>query len=110
MSYWAWVEIDTGGTYNARVEDSINMTSNVSPMWAAALGFAFRDLNGMNCAEAAPHLERAVAYLRDEANQEALEAMAPDNGWGTVEGATNYLVAILGWCTDHPKAQIGMSH
>lgn len=110
MSYWTWVEIDTGGPHNARVEDSINMTSNVSPMWAAALGFAFRDLDGMNCAEATPHLERAIAYFDDPANAESLKAMEPENGWGSVEGAREYLANILGWCRDHPKAQIGMSY
>lgn len=110
MSYWTWVEIDTGGEWPGRIEDSKNMTRNVSPIWAAGLGFAFRDLDKMNCAEAAPHLERAIAYLRHPDNAAELHALEPSNGWGTLDHATEYLETILGWCRQHPKANIAMSY
>ena len=110
MSYWTWIEIDTGGEFPGRVEDSQNMTSNVSGIWEAGLGFKFRDLDKMNCAAAIPHLERAIAYLRDAANERELRGMEPSNGWGDLEGATEYLETILEWCRRHPKANIAMSY
>lgn len=110
MSYWTWLEIDTGGEFPARVVDSENMTSNCSPIWAQALGFAFRDLKGMSCFEAAPKLEKAVAYLLDPANEEQLRALEPPNNWGNLESATEYLQTISGWCREHPKATINMSY
>lgn len=110
MSYDTWMEIDTGGEFPARVVDSINSTSNHSPIWAAALGFHFRELEGKTGIEAAPLLEKAIAFLEDLNNRKDLRALEPGNGWGSLEHATQYLRDIRAWCKEHPKATIGMSY
>lgn len=110
MSYDVWLEIDTGGRYFASVCDSINHTSNTVGMWDAGLGFRFRELEEKTGAEAIPHLERAIAYLKAEHNLNTLLQMEPSNRWGTLETATEFLEELLALCEAHPRASICMSY
>lgn len=110
MSYWTWMEIDTGGPENAAVTDSINSTSNHSAIWSKALGMRFRDLKGKTGTEARPLLQQAIAYLKEPDNQRELQALAPSNGWGSIESAAAYLSQIGAWCEQHPNATINMSY
>lgn len=107
MSYDISLVIDTGGPELATVCDAPgNYTSNVSGMWRFALGFPLRDLHGTVAGDAVAFLEPAVAILRDPANDAALRAMEPDNRWGCLEGATQYLADLLAACQRHPRASI----
>ena len=64
MSYDTYMQIDTGGTDPATVEDIGNMTSNVSGMWTLALsGTRLADLEGKAGQECIPLLEAAVSHM-----------------------------------------------
>ncbi|MET9081410.1 hypothetical protein ABZX77_05815 [Streptomyces sp. NPDC004237] len=112
MSYWTsvYINVDTGGedpTYVELVEVG-NYTSNVSGMWAAALGHSLADLAEENAGESLAALQRAVADM--EANRARYEAMNPPNGWGDYQGALGYLRRLRDACAEHPKATIRISH
>lgn len=109
MSYDIDLEIDTGGPELATVYEVGNYTSNVSPMWALALGFPLRDLHGRQCGDCIADLKRAVDDILDPVNRATYEAMNPSNGWGDHEGAADYLVRLLSACRCHPKASIRVS-
>lgn len=106
MSYDAWMQIDTGGSEKACVDDIGNMTSNVSPMWTKALGFRLRDLQDKLGADCVPHLLRAVQHIRAPENRADYEAMNPSNGWGNHAHATEFLEKLLSACERHPKAEL----
>jgi hypothetical protein len=107
MSYDIWMEIDTGGEHPASVCESSNMTSNVSPMWAKALGFPLADLDGVRGYKALPDLRRAIAHMEDHPT--AYRELNPENGWGDTESALKFLREILAMCVAHPMAQIRIS-
>lgn len=107
MSYDVWMEIDTGGPSPASVCESVNMTSNVSPMWRKALGFPLSDLEGVSGALAKASLREAIKSMEDD--PEPYRAMNPSNGWGDHESALEYLRKILAMCVTHPKALIRIS-
>lgn len=108
MSYDIWLAIDTG-VREASVEEVGNMTSNVSPMWAKALGFPLGDLHGRIAGECIADLERAVSHIRHPDHRRDYEAMNPPNGWGNHDGAARYLETLLAACRDHPKTTIRIS-
>lgn len=107
MSHDLYLLIDTGGEQLTCVSELGNYTSNVSGMWAEALGYRLAELDGRNAADAIPDLTRAVKRM--EADRATYEAMNPSNGWGSYAGALAYLRRLLEGCTDHPKAQISVS-
>lgn len=124
MSYDFWLEADTGGDEPAIIEPHYvcedgrsggcgNYTSNVSPMWRAALQDAtgepmrLSDLDGKSGCHAAPILRHAVLIMADEPTR--FRAMEPENKWGSYEGAMHYLVQIADWCLRHPKATLRVS-
>jgi hypothetical protein len=106
MSHDVYLEIDTGGSEPVTVFSS-NYTSNVSGMWAEALGFPLADLHGRTASDAIPDLRRAASHMAN--NPETYKAMNPPNGWGNYEGARDYLAEILGACLDNPKTTIAVS-
>lgn len=110
MSYWVYLEIDTGapeGEWPDAVEIG-NMTSNVSPMWAKALGgVRLRDFHHVNAGEAAPKLAEAVKAM--EADPDGYEEMNPPNGWGDYDGALGFLRDLAEACAKHPKCRIRVS-
>ena len=106
MGFGVWMEIDAGGEYPARVTESFNYTSNVSPMWTEAIGTSLRDLKGKTGEEAKPVLVKAICDMA--AHPEKYKPMEPDNGWGDYHGAMNFLSRILEICQEAPKAKIGM--
>ena len=72
-------------------EPERNYTSNVSPMWTAAIGENLGDLIDRlpRAGDLVPHVRRGVAAMR--ADPERYRAMNPENGWGDYEGALAYL-------------------
>jgi hypothetical protein len=77
-----------------------NMTSNVSGMWTAALGFPLRFLDGARCCDALPYLEKAESYLNDSDNHELLLNMEPANKWGSIGSARKFIHEIREGCID----------
>ena len=105
MSYDCYMTMDTGGDEPATVCEIGNMTSNVSGMWAKALGYPITDLHGKEGSYCAVELENAVHHMGDHRNQSMYEAMNPSNGWGNAMAAERYLWKILLACVRHPKAR-----
>lgn len=106
MSYDISMVIDTGGPEHACVCDVGNMTSNVSPMWTKALGFPLADMHGWSGSKAIPHLEQALKNIKDPQTRHEYVAMNPENGWGSVGSAEDYLSALLVACGKHSNATI----
>lgn len=107
MSYDLYLQIDTGGEDPATVRDIGNYTSNVSGIWAEALGYPLADLHGRTAAEAIDDLRQAVQRMASD--PEKYRAMQPPNGWGNYEGARDYLSDLLEGCLAHPKSTIYVS-
>ncbi len=109
-----------------------NITYNISPMWAEALGmgdgittdhdaisrimgfdgarerpygiFRFQDAP---CVEAAGPLAEAVERMKN--HPEHYRAMNPENGWGSYEGALAYLERLATECATYPEYRIRIS-
>lgn len=109
MSYWTYLKIDAGGEEPATVYEAGNMTSNVSGIWADAMGKPLRDWEGTTGADLALVLDIAISKMKDPANAARYKAMEPSNGWGSLEKATEYLETILEGCREYPKAHLHVS-
>jgi hypothetical protein len=105
VSYDVWLEIDTGSEEPSTVVELGNYTSNVSPMWCAALGGTLlREYHGAPCSEAAGPLAEAVKRM--EADPETYKLMNPANNWGDYDGALAYLRRLAEACAKHPMCTI----
>lgn len=84
-----------------------NYTSNVSPMWSHALGRPLGDFDGAPASEAAGPLDSAVQRM--EARPEFYAQWNPENKWGDVEGATDFLRGLRDACHEVPTATVRVS-
>lgn len=129
MSYDTYITMDTGAGRRPTVVECGNMTSNIGGMYRKAMPWRSgmiatyaghekpdprdekRDglpgLSGMLCRDALPILNEGVAYLQDHPAE--MRAMEPDNGWGSYEGALQYLRKIRDACTEHPLGRVEVS-
>lgn len=107
MSYWIYLEIDTGGDEDWPVYER-NCTSNVVPMWREALGG-----DGLAAFHHAPASEAAgplnTGVRRMEADPAKYRAMNPPNGWGNYEDALDVLRELRDACHTHPLTRIRIS-
>ena len=108
MSYDVSLGTDVKGHwYN--IIDVGNMTSNVAGMWRLASpdtdGLA--GLDGMQAADAIDHLSKAV--LRMRADPDAYIPLTPSNGWGSYEGAMQFLQDVLKACRKDPWLTISVN-
>lgn len=111
MSYWVSLHIDTGNPNGSiEVVEIGNYTSNVSPMWALALGESLKELDGRSAGESVSQLEAAVAHMEHPNHRETYESMNPKNGWGNHQSATQYLAELRDACKLHPKCIIHVSN
>lgn len=101
--------IDTGGEDPVEVANCGNYTYNVCQMYCAAIPHedGFRSLDGKLSSEAVPILAAAIAYM--ESHAEEMRKFNPKNGWGSYEGALEYLRTIRDDCQRHPKATVQIS-
>jgi hypothetical protein len=107
VSYDICLVIDTGGPEPIEVVEVGNHTSNVSMMWAWALGVGLRDYAGVPC-------ERALAPLRDgirrmEADPDFYRPLTRNPKWGDYDGALAFLRKLADACEAHPKCRIEIS-
>jgi len=93
VSYWCGFNNAAGKA--ARGEpggiDSINMTSNVAPMWRLA-GADLAAMNGMDTVRARIMLAGAVHAML--LRPEDFKKLNPENGWGDYEGTVQYLMKL----------------
>ncbi|NUR38796.1 MAG: hypothetical protein HOV73_01750 [Streptomyces sp.] len=105
-----YATIDTGhadGPMTITIAEVGNYTSNVSGMWADAIGHRLFELNGRTAGDALEQLTEAVARMR--ATPDHYRAMEPANGWGNYDGALQYLDRLRDACESHPKTTIRIS-
>ena len=109
MSYDVTFEIDTGGVEPVEVTTR-NYTSNVSRMWAHAFGPDDPTNLGLTI-DANPSAEQlrpivAAAVRRMTVNRPFYAEMSPENGWGDVDGAIEFLAWIVATCDKHPRCTV----
>lgn len=104
MSYDIWLEIDTGGESPAALTDTWSPTFNLGAMFRLALGHRLTEFNGTLGRDAIPTLENAILEMLK--NPAMFKELNPPNGWGSYEGALEFLNELLIACTHHPKATI----
>lgn len=77
-------------SYDLRIGDAdFNVTYNLAPMFYRANEQGIRATYGLTGAEALPVL-RAMRDFFEE-HEDELRELEPSNGWGTYEGALEYL-------------------
>jgi hypothetical protein len=86
-----------------------NMTSNVAPMWRLASPHTdgLAGMHGMSAEEAFPHIS-LLAYEMTQ-NPDKYRALNPDNGWGSYEGALNYVIEFGMYCEKNSGLEVYVS-
>lgn len=79
-------------------EESFNITYNVAPMLRLAFGDdkGIRSIYGLTGNESFGRIMKALHYFK--ANKEELEALNPENGWGSCENTLRVLSKMLPAC------------
>lgn len=83
-----------------------NQTYNVEPILSKYLPYSFSKLNGRIAEQVIDDIYEAVTALLNPKNRKELEALEPANGWGSLKGATSYMVALQDACNEFPSALI----
>jgi hypothetical protein len=105
MSYDISLVIETGAGNWVEAVEIGNYTSNVSGMWAKALGGQrLRELDNVSAGSAAAKLSAAVKAMEKDPGE--YRKMNPENGWGDYEGALEYLRSLANACEQHPACVI----
>jgi hypothetical protein len=109
MSWWIGVEavVDTGHSVEQSLElYDRNVTYNLSPMFYKAFDLedGIRGLDKMLCSEAAPHIEEAIRRMTTDKDEYV--KLNPENGWGTYDGAMEFLNEWFDAVREHPKARV----
>lgn len=87
-----------------------NTTWNVCPLfhWALEIEEGIKGLNGMDGLSAAVIVGGALEKIT-KAEADSLDKFEPPNGWGSVAGATEFLVDIRAACLAHPTATVNVT-
>lgn len=105
MSAGYWLEIDTRGEEPARLTDGVRCTYNLGKMLRAAGFPEWRALIDAPASETGGMLRKVADTLRSDPVR--FREFNPENGWGTYEGAIEFLDEFAADCAAHPKATIG---
>lgn len=106
MSYDVYLNVDGGAGHGVCAFDR-NMTSNVAPMWRKA-GVDLREFQGLLAGRVIDSLNAAIDNMTNY--PEDYRAMNPENGWGSYEGALDFLTSLRDACQKFPRAEIGVSY
>ena len=83
-------------------DTTFNYTYNVSKMWYAAQPEeGIRCIYGKNGKDALDELKVIREYM--EEHEEECRKMEPSNGWGTYEGAYEFILELMMECRKYPK-------
>lgn len=124
MGYDLWIEanIGAGGTRTEVDKEPRHITYNVDAMFALALGDehagvrngadvvlhrkepALERFVGRRCSDCYDELVRAVARM--EVDPGAFLELEPANGWGSYDGALDYLRRLRDACLRHPHGYV----
>ena len=88
-------------SYDFRIGDKdFNLTYNVSTMLYKAFGEkGLRSIYGMTGNESFDKILQAVQYFKD--NKDELEALNPENGWGSYKNTLTVLCKMLEACINN---------
>lgn len=107
------------------ITDVGNMTSNVGGMYRRAMPGPYEGggrydgegepepsaglpgLSGLRCRDAALILRAGIETM--QAEEDAMRAMEPSNGWGSYEGALAYLCRVAAACAEHPDGVLAVN-
>lgn len=92
--YDEWVE----------VTESLNTTYNLSKMYSEACGSKPSEWHLKPVVEVLPDLISGLEQLRRRPNYYA--RFVPENGWGTVGSAQDFLVRLIANCERYEKGRI----
>jgi hypothetical protein len=85
-----------------------NATHNLSKMWIEAGVYdALYESHGKTASEIRGSVADGLSLMRKEPNR--FKALNPPNGWGSYEGAIEFLESLLIGCDATPKAVIRVS-
>ena len=75
-------------------QDDFNYTYNVSKMWYSCYpDKGIREIYGKTGRDAAPILFKLAEYMQD--NKDKLLEFEPENGWGSFDGAYEFVLKLL---------------
>lgn len=104
MSYDVSLEMDAGGPSPMDYYVG-NYTSNVVPIWTKAMyGHEFAGFDGRQARECVPYLDEGIRQI--ETWPERFRELEPENGWGNLEGAMEYLVKCRDAFLRYPLATV----
>ena len=105
MSWDVSLSIDTGGKMPKTVVEVGNYTFNVSHMYFKVFDLGFTaTLNKKLAGECIPILKKAIDTMKNDPQK--FKALSPSNGWGSYEGALEFLNKIYIACNENPKCTI----
>lgn len=82
-----------------------NYTSNVVPLWDAAMpSLNLRDMNGMKGYQCEQQILAGIMSLAQ--NRHMYESLVRGEGWGDYAGALSVLVELYGNCVAFPDDEI----
>lgn len=85
-----------------------NATHNLSPMWRqAGIRDALYESEGQTAGSILPTLRLGLAKM--VASPAEYKALNPKNGWGSYEGALDFLRTVIAACEANPDAIIEVS-
>ena len=85
-----------------------NMTHNLTPMWRkAGIYDALYNAEGKLAQEIISILKVGLDDMEEYSDE--YKKLSPSNGWGTYEGAIEFLSGIINACESYPKAEIFIS-
>jgi hypothetical protein len=85
-----------------------NITHNMSKMWnKAGVWDALYESHGKQAKDIIATLENGVADMAMKKGEYL--PLNPENGWGSYEGALDFLSDYLAACKEYPLATIGVS-
>ena len=103
MSYDFGMKADLGNGYVYMGYEQ-NYTYNVSPMFYKAFGDpGINFIEGKTGKECIEKLRLGLKEMQD--NKSKYEAMNPDNGWGSYEGAVEVIETLIKWAAESPLAE-----
>lgn len=103
MSYDVSLVVDVGGKEPATLLVlNENYTWNVAPMFLVSVGSTPIDWDGKSAFDVATICARILYDFN--ADPEKFRRMNPNNGWGSFEGARDFITKIKLACEDAPKA------
>lgn len=79
-----------------------NYTYNLGRFFTAYQVNPIKDLNGLTGRECAGRIDNALRRIEQDDQGVLADLYNPDNNWGSVAGAVNWLRDIRDYCHEHP--------